>query len=34
VGEHPHRIRVEEGQMGWGFLEGKPGRVITFEINK
>jgi hypothetical protein len=31
VGEHPHRSR-EEGEWNRGFLEGKPGKVITFEM--
>jgi hypothetical protein len=35
VGEHPHRIREEEG-CDRGFSEGKPVRRIVFEmlINK
>jgi hypothetical protein len=29
-GEHPHRIRGRG--MGWRFVEGKPGKGITFEM--
>jgi hypothetical protein len=31
VGKHPHRSR-EEGEWDRGFLEGKQGRGITFEM--
>jgi hypothetical protein len=30
VGEHPYRSRGRG--MRWGFLEGKPGKEITFEM--
>jgi hypothetical protein len=30
LGEHPHRSRARG--MGWEFVEGKPGKGITFEM--
>jgi len=33
VREHPHRSRrMERGEGRGGFSEGKPGKVITFEM--
>lgn len=34
VEDHPHRGKEEEGEGGWGggFVEGKPGRGISFEM--
>jgi len=31
VGEHPHRSR-ERGKWDTGFVDGKPGKGITFEM--